>query len=321
VLDLALPLFDSGHSMDRLAAMETFVSVIETGSFSGAARRLGVGQPAVSKSIALLEERLGVRLLLRSTRGLTPTDAGQRLYEHARTAIDAADEAELAARGAGASLSGTVRVCAAVTFSRLHLIPTLEGFLQQHPDVDLDVVLDDRNIDLVEEGIDVALRMGTLDDSAMTARKLGEGPRLVVGTPGYFARAGTPRTPTDLAQHRAVIYNQRGGGRTWTFRRGSTEVSVAVEGRLAVSAAEGVRAAVLAGAGVAVASGWMFLNELRSGEVVPVLEDWTLPTIALWAVFPTGRMVNARTRALVSYIEETLGPVLNLTGDATTPGS
>jgi DNA-binding transcriptional LysR family regulator len=302
--------------MDRLAAMETFVSVIETGSFSGAARRLGVGQPAVSKSIALLEERLGVRLLLRSTRGLTPTDAGQRLYERAKTAIDAADEAELSARGAGASLSGTVRICAAVTFARLHLIPALEGFLDQNPAVDLDVVLDDRSIDLVEEGIDVALRMGTLDDSNMTARKLGEGPRYVVGTPAYFAKTGTPGTPTDLAEHCAVVYSQRGGGRTWTFRRDSTEISVAVAGRLAVSAAEGMRAAVLADMGVAVASEWMFLNELRSGEVVAVLKDWSLPTVALWAVFPTGRMVNARTRALVSYIEEMLGPVLNLTGSA-----
>jgi DNA-binding transcriptional LysR family regulator len=302
--------------MDRLAAMETFVSVIETGSFSGAARRLGVGQPAVSKSIALLEERLGVRLLLRSTRGLTPTDAGQRLYERAKAAIHATDEAELAARGAGASLAGTVRVCAAVTFARLHLIPALEGFLDRHPGVDLDVVLDDRSIDLVEEGIDVALRMGTLDDSSMTARKLGEGPRFVMGTPAYFAQAGTPRTPTDLAGHRAVIYSQRGGGRSWTFRRDSAEISVAVAGRLSVSAAEGMRAAVLAGMGVAVASEWMFLNELRSGEVVAVLKDWSLPVISLWAVFPTGRMVNARTRALVSYIEETLGPVLNLTGGA-----
>lgn len=296
--------------------METFVSVIETGSFSAAARRLGVGQPAVSKSIALLEERLGVRLLLRSTRGLTPTDAGQRLYEHARTAIDAADEAELAARGAGASLSGIVRICAAVTFARLHLIPSLDGFLEEHPAVDLDVVLDDRSIDLVEEGIDVALRMGTLDDSSMTARKLGEGPRRVVGTPAYFAKAGTPHTPTDLAQHRAVVYNQRGGGRTWTFTRGSTQTSVAVTGRLAVSAAEGVRAAVLSDMGVAIASEWMFQNELRSGEVVSVLDEWSLPSIALWAVFPTGRMVNARTRALVSYIEETLRSVVNSTGAA-----
>ncbi|WP_028227386.1 LysR family transcriptional regulator [Paraburkholderia ferrariae] len=297
--------------MDRLAAMETFVSVIETGSFSAAARRLGVGQPAVSKSVALLEDHLGVRLLLRSTRGLTPTDAGQRLYERAKAAIDAADEAELAARGAGASLTGTVRVCAAVTFARLHLIPVLEGFLERHPEVDLDVVLDDRSIDLVEEGIDVALRMGSLDDSAMTARKLGEGPRLVVGAPAYFAQAGTPRTPADLARHRVVIYSQRGGGRTWTFRRGSTEMSVAVGGRLTVSAAEGMRAAVLCGMGVAVASEWMFLNELRSGEVVSVLGDWSLPTLALWAVFPTGRLVNARTRALVGYVEEALAPVLN----------
>jgi DNA-binding transcriptional LysR family regulator len=292
--------------MDRLTAMETFVCVVESGSFSAAARLLNVGQPAVSKSIALLEERLAVRLLLRSTRGLTPTEAGLAFYERAKRAIEETEEAELAARGAGANLSGKLRVCAAVTFTRLHIVPLIGRFLDQYPDLTLDVVLDDRNVDLLEEGIDVALRMGKLDDSGMTARKLGEARRVVVGTPAYFDKAGVPATPAELAAHQAIVYGQRYGGAAWTFRRESSEVSVAVSGRMTVSAAEGVREAVLANLGVAVASEWMFADELRRGGVRTVLNDWVLPPIELWAVFPAGRMVSAKARAFVSFVEETL---------------
>jgi DNA-binding transcriptional LysR family regulator len=292
--------------MDRLTAMETFVCVVESGSFSAAARLLNVGQPAVSKSIALLEERLAVRLLLRSTRGLTPTEAGLAFYERAKRAIEETEEAELAARGAGANLSGKLRVCAAVTFTRLHIVPLIGRFLDQYPDLTLDVVLDDRNVDLLEEGIDVALRMGKLDDSGMTARKLGEARRVVVGTPAYFDKAGVPATPAELAAHQAIVYGQRYGGAAWTFRRESSEVSVAVSGRMTVSAAEGVREAVLANLGVAVASEWMFADELRRGGVRTVLNDWVLPPIELWAVFPAGRMVSAKARAFVGFVEETL---------------
>src|ERR1700753_4317199 len=169
-----------GATMDRLTAMETFVSVIEAGSFSGGARRLNVGQPAVSKSIAQLEERLGVRLVMRSTRGLTPTEAGQQYYQRAKRAIEENDAAEPAARGAGAGLSGRLRVCAAVTFARLHIVPKMKTFLEAHPDLNVDVVLDDRTIDLLEQGVDVAFRMGTLDDSNMTARKIAQSPRFVI---------------------------------------------------------------------------------------------------------------------------------------------
>jgi len=207
--------------VDRLAAMETFVCVVESGSFSAAARLLKVGQPAVSKTIALLEERLSVRLLLRSTRGLMPTEAGQAFYGRAKRAIEEAEEAEIAARGAATNLTGRLRVCAAVTFARLHIVPAIGRFLEAHPDLNVDMVLDDRNVDLLEEGIDIALRMGQLEDSSMTARKIGEVPRLVVGTPAYFKRAGIPASPADLSCHQAIIYNQRGGGGTWTFRRES----------------------------------------------------------------------------------------------------
>ena len=144
--------------MDRLGAMETFVYVVETGSFSAAARRLNIGQPAVSKTIAQLESRLAVRLLLRSTRGLTPTEAGLAFFERAKRAIEEANEADNAARGAASGLTGNLRICAAVTFGRLHIVPHLGPFLDQNPDLNIDLMLDDRNVNLVEDGIDIALR-------------------------------------------------------------------------------------------------------------------------------------------------------------------
>src|SRR5437763_941761 len=199
-------------TMDRLVAMEAFVRVIEAGSFSGAARQLRVGQPAVSKTIAQLEDRLGVRLLLRSTHGLAPTEAGQNFYDRAKRSIAEAEDAELAARGAAATLSGRLRINVPLSFGRLHVVPRLAPFMAQHPALDVDVVLDDRDIDLIEAGIDVALRIGRLTDSAVTARKIGQCQRRVIGTPAYFGARGVPRTPTDLLAHQAIIYEQRDGG-------------------------------------------------------------------------------------------------------------
>ena len=292
--------------MDRLAAMETYVGVVEAGSFSSAAKRVGMGQPAISKVVAQLEERLGARLLLRSTRGLALTDAGQRFYEHAKRAIKEADEAEQAVRDESAGLSGKLRISAAVSFSCLHILPRLGAFLERHPRLELDLSLDDRNVDLLEEGTDVALRMGALADSSMTARRLSQSPRWVVGTPAYFARAGIPKVPADLAQHEAIVYVRQGGGESWSFSRNGTEVSVEASGRLRVTAAEGVRTAVLAGLGLAIASQWMFSPELASGEVRAVLADWQLPPVDLWAVFPSGRLVPAKARAFVAFVEEVL---------------
>jgi DNA-binding transcriptional LysR family regulator len=299
--------------VDRMAAMEAFVRVVDAGSFSGAAKQLRVGQPAVSKTIAQLEERLGVRLLLRSTHGLTPTEAGRNFYERAKRSIEEADEAELAARGEGATLSGRLRISAAVTFARLHVIPRLPAFLAEHPALDVDVLLDDRNINLVEAGIDVALRMGQLTDSALTARKIGQSQRRVVGSPAYFEAMGVPQTPADLVTHQAVVYEQGGGGAAWTFRQGTAETSVTVQGRVRISAAEGVRESVLAGLGLAIASEWMFAPELKSGTVRSVLEGWSLPPVDLWAVFPTGRQASAKARAFASFIENQLS-----SGDADT---
>ena len=290
--------------MDRYQAMATFVRVVETGSFSAAARQLNVGQPAVSKTIAQLESRLQVSLLVRSTHGLSPTEAGQRFFERARAAIAEADEADIAARGSGAGLSGRLRVSAATTFARLHVVPLLPRFLADHPGLDIDVVLDDRVIDLVAEGIDLSLRMGDLPDSSAVARRISTGGRSVVATPAYLERAGEPRNPADLAGHEAVIYSQLPSA--WSFSQAGTEVSVAVHGRVRVSAAEGLRAAVLADMGLTIASDWMFSPELVSGGVRRVLTAWTLAPIDLWAVFPTGRLASAKARAFAGFVEDVM---------------
>ena len=292
--------------MDRLAAMEAFVVVVDTGSFSAAARRLNVGQPAVSKTVAQLEERLGVKLLVRTTRGLTATEAGLNYYERARRTIEEADEAEFAARGAGASLAGRLRIAGAVTFTRIHLMPRLSEFLRRHPDLEMEVVLDDRKVDLVQEGIDVALRMGRLENSSLTARRVASAPHVVVGTPTYFARTGEPTTPGDLAAHEAVIYDQEGGGADWTFQRDSVEIAVTLKGRLRVSAAEGVRAAVLANAGIAIVSEWMFAPEIADSTVKVVLQDWELPRIDLWAVFPAGRTATTKAHTFTQFVQEVM---------------
>jgi DNA-binding transcriptional LysR family regulator len=189
------------------------------------------------------------------------------------------------------------------------VLPALDAFMSRHPQLEIDLRLDDRNIDLLEEGLDVALRMGSLADSTMTARRIGRSPRFVVGTPEYFARAGVPSTPTDLSLHQAIVYSQRGGGESWTFSRDGDNVDVTMSGRVRVSAAEGIRTAVLSGMGLSVASRWMFCPELASGQVKAVLTDWTLPALDLWAVFPSGRLVTAKARAFVEFVEEALARV------------
>jgi len=289
--------------MDRHLAMETFVRVVDTGSFSAAANQMSVGQPAVSKAIAQLEDWLGVRLLLRSTRSLTPTEAGTNFYVRAKRSIEEAEAAVLAARGAGAALSGKLRISASVCFGRLHIMRHLDRFLDKHPELEIDMVLDDRPINLVEEGIDVAFRSGSLVDSTLVARKLGQARRLVMATPKYFAKHGEPKSPAELIAHQTVIYTPDGGGVSWTFRQASAETSVAVGGRLRVTAAEGLREAVFAHLGIAITSEWNFAPELASGIVASVLNDWELPTLDLWAVYPTGRMASAKAREFASFVE------------------
>jgi DNA-binding transcriptional LysR family regulator len=289
--------------MDRLAALEVFVGVVDAGSFSSVARRRGVGQPAVSKAVVQLEEWLGVSLLLRSTRSVVPTEAGRLFYERAKRTIEEADEAVMAARGSAYAISGKLRVSTSVCFGRLHVIPNLSAFLAEHPDLDLELVLDERFVDLVNEGIDVALRTGTMPDSNMTARRIAECRSLVVATPAYLQRHGVPTSPDELANHQAIILTRGGGRDAYTFRKGGAEVSVSLQGRLRVTQAEGLRKAVNSDMGYAVGLEWLFAPELKSGKLVPILQDWVLPPGGLSAVYPTGRIATAKARAFVGFVE------------------
>nr|WP_166454530.1 LysR family transcriptional regulator [Duganella rivi] len=286
--------------------METLVAVVEAGSFSAAARRLGVGQPAVSKVIAQLEADLGVQLLLRSSRGLTPTEPGQAYYQGARHALQLAADADASARCANTEFGGRLVVSAPVTFARLHVVPRLSQFLSQHPQLQLELVLDDNNIDLLEGGIDVALRLGALSDSDMTARRIGHSPRAVLATPDYLLQHGQPQHPAELSEHAAIIYTRPSKNPMYVFQSGAVQESVSLQGRLRCSAAEGVRTAVLAHMGLAVASEWMFAPELASGQVQRVLQDWTLPAVDLWAVFSSGRKASAKARAFAAFVEALL---------------
>lgn len=288
---------------DRLAAMEIFVRVVDAGSFSAAATQLGVGQPAVSKTVAQLEERLGVRLLVRSTRSLSLTDAGRSFYENAKGAIDGVNHAERVARGAG-GLSGALRVSASLCFSRIHVIPRLPEFLAQHPDMDINIVVNDRYVNLAEEGVDLALRTGTFSDTSLNVRKIARVPIRVMATSAYWKAHQKPKTPNDLLAHDCVILSREGKLiDDWLFRKGALESSVKMRGRLTLSAAEGLREAVLSGLGIVVVSEWLFSPELASGAVESVLDDWVLPMHDLWAVFPIGGLDGAKAREFVAFVE------------------
>lgn len=295
--------------MDRLGAMAQFVRVVEAGSFSAAARVLGQGQPAISKAVAQLETRLGVRLLNRTTRALTLTDAGRAFYDRARTALDAAEEAEAAARGAGAALSGRLRVCAPVTLARLHIVPSLPAFLDAHPALDIDLILDDRRIDLIEEGIDVAIRAGPLPDSSMVATHIVAARRLVLASQFFWAARPPVTRPADLAALPFIAYGPAPGGCDWIFaNNGKTEL-VRMSPRLRTSALEGVREALFAGIGFSIMSEWVTRNARAEVDIEARLDAYQLPAVDLWVVYPAGRQPSARARAFAAHVASTMRTV------------
>jgi DNA-binding transcriptional LysR family regulator len=275
--------------------------------------RLAVGSRTLLKrrSAGHFEGGRGARaafgqLLHRTTRRLVVTDAGSRYYELAKPAFESLDEAEQIVRGQATGIAGRLRVAAPVTFGRLHVVPALGSFLDAHPKMQLDFMLDDRPIDIVEQQVDVSLQLGTLRQSSFVVRRVASAPRLVLASPAYLARRGTPLTPGDLLGHEVVVYTQPGGGPKWIFRHGSGNTSVQVSERLSISGAEGVRAAVLAGLGLTIASRWMFAPELASGEVLRVLGQYELDAMDLWAVLPN-RRAPARARLFLDFIQRILG--------------
>jgi len=289
--------------MDRLQAMRHFVTVVDCGSFSAAARQLRIGQPALSKSVALLEDRLGVRLIIRSTRSHSLTEAGQRFYDGARLALDEADAAEAAARDEAGSLSGSLRIAAPPVYASQVMIPLLPEFQTLHPDIRLELILDDRRVDLVEEGVDLALRTGALGDSSLLARRIDRASRMLVATPTYLHDMGVPARPEDLRRHRIISFTSFENRQAWAFEHGGARQTVLpTDPVLRVNSAERLRAAVLAGMGIAMVTNRMVGTNLARGELVPVLPDWTLGASDIWVIFPEGRRVRPRARLFADWL-------------------
>lgn len=287
---------------DRLQELSVFVRVAETGSFSRTAREMGLSQPSVSRIVSGLEARLGVSLLLRSTRRINLTEPGLDLLDRARRIMADVEEAEAAARGAE-GLVGLLRIALPVAFGVREVIPRLPHFMSAHPDLKVELLMADRFEDLVAEGVDVAIRLGQLADSALKVRKIASAPRMIIASPDYIARRGAPETPGDLAGH-DLILGPGPARQSWNFRRETSTVSVAVEGRLQAGSAEGVIAAARAGMGVALASLWMCRAEIAHGDLVPLLAAFKLDPIEANAVFPAGRNPSRKARAFADFLCE-----------------
>jgi DNA-binding transcriptional LysR family regulator len=290
---------------DRLLELSVFVRAAETGSFSRIAREFGVSQPSVSRMVASLEARLGVKLLLRTTRRVTATDAGAVFLERARRILGDLDEAAHAARGVD-SLHGVLRVVMSGAFGTREVIPRLPAFLAQHPRLRVELLISDRTDDLVAEGADMALRLGRLTDSEFGSRRLATAPRLTVASPAYLAERGVPETLADLSRHDCIVGPGSSSRPGWSFTRAGSATSVAVEGRVQVATADGVMACVKAGLGIAVVSRWMCRTEIERGEVHPILRDYELEPVDVHAVYPAGPHPSPKVRAFSDYLATTL---------------
>jgi DNA-binding transcriptional LysR family regulator len=292
---------------DRLKQLALFVRTIESGSFSKAAREFGLSQPSVSRTIAALERRLGVKLLIRTTRQVSATDAGEALLARARDALLAIDEAESAARGAD-RLSGVLRVALPPEYGVRRIVPLLPAFFARHPLLKIDLMMSDRFENLIAEGADLALRIGDLPDSSFVARKLESARRLFIAAPSYLSRRGTPASLADLGQHDLIGGPADTGDETWVARRHGRIERQLVSPRVRSRSATGVLACAIAGLGIASASYWMCAAALASGEAVEILADYALDPLQAYIVFPAGRRPSQRARAFSDYLEQALSP-------------
>jgi DNA-binding transcriptional LysR family regulator len=299
--------------MDLLLHFRTFVRVAELGGFSAAARSLNASQPAISRQIADLEARIGARLLHRSPTGVSLTEEGRSFLGAARAALDAADGALAAIGAQRGAVEGTVRLGCSIAFGRLQIIPRLGPLLARHPGLSIELAMSDSFADLVQEGIDVALRIGMVTEPDLVVRRIGTTRRTIVGTPEYLARAGTPTHPDDLAGHECIRFMGLATREGWPLQGpdGASFV-LPVHGRIRANTSEAVREAVLHGLGLGLCPLWMFCRELREGRVVAVMQEWTPTPLPIHAVFSSRRQVPARVRAVVDHLagEFRLDPLL-----------
>ncbi len=294
--------------MDRIQAVRLFIRVVDLGSFSKAAADLGLGQPSATKLVAQLEAKLGSRLLHRSTRGVTPTEIGALYYEKCKLIAHHVDEAESVAALMQSQVQGGLRISTSVAFGRRVLVPRVIRFMQLNPKLQIELSFEDRHVDLVAQGIDVAIRMGRLADSTLGARHLGLNPWLVVAAPDYLARRGTPNTPADLAGHDALVYSTVQGDARWLFTGPDGQMQpTAVRGPLRSNNLSALLAAARGGMGLAALPWYVAYESVKSGAVLPVLASWQLPSQEIHAVFPSPRLVPVKVTGFIDWLQGQIG--------------
>ncbi len=296
--------------LERLSEFATFAAVVEQGSFTAAARELSVSKPVVSKRIARLEDAFGLRLLNRTTRRLSLTEAGEALYERCRHLASEVEAAESALRPLASAPRGRLRLNAPVSFGVLHLAPCLPDFLRRYPDVEIELTLSDQRVNLVEEGVDLAVRIMDLQDSSLRARKLAPSERILCASPDYLERRGTPRQPEDLKDHDCLTYAYQRSGKRWAFHdKKGRKRQVTVSGPLEANNGDALRSACEAGLGIAHLPDFLAGESLKSGQLVCLLPDWyDQASNSVHAVYPAGRNLSPKVRVFIDYLVERFGP-------------
>ena len=292
---------------DPLEGMSIFAAVVEAESFTGAARTLKYSKAAISTHIQKLEDRLNTRLLNRTTRRISMTDEGRVFYEHCRRILDEAREAIDALDNSNTEPRGVLRINSPMSFGTMHLGSAVAEFMEAYPDVSVDMVLNDRQVDLIEDGFDLAIRIGRLPDASLIARRLAPCRRILVASPDYWDRKGRPSHPSDLKDHDALIYDYLDDPNTWTFKDGDTDVSVSVQGRLRANNGEVLLDAALRGLGIYLSPTFFCFDALRANKLEIALRDFGEDPLSVYAVYPHRRHLSPRVRAFVDFLAERFG--------------
>jgi len=296
--------------MDRLSGVQLFIRVVETGSFSKASADLGVTQPTATKHVAALEAKLGARLLNRNTRGVSATEIGALYYDKCKAIQRELEEADNLATLLQSRVGGTLRISTSVAFGRHVLTPLVLRFMREHPDISIDLSFDDRYVNLVEQGVDIAMRMGRLADSTLGARYIGVNPWLVAASPQYLAHAGTPETPDELSSHACLIYSSVQGDDRWQFSDAQGRgITVAVQGPLRSNNLSAVLDAARSGLGLAALPWYVAREAVADGSIVQVLPGFALPVQELHAVYPSPKLVSSKVTTFITFVQTALADV------------
>jgi len=289
--------------MDRLTEMEAFATVVDQGGFTDAARKMGISKSAVSKHVSSLETRLGARLLNRTTRRVSPTEIGLAYYDRARRVLNDAGEADALVTAMQSAPSGMLRVSVATDFGVNHLSPILGGFLHEYPDITVNMVLNNRFVELISEGFDMAIRVGELEDSSLRARKLTETTKRMIASPDYFKKFGRPQKIDDLNDHKLLHYSNQAAGNVWKITAPSGEKrQVRTAGSLTVNDGQSLLNAAVGGLGIAYLPSFLYADYLREGLLEDAIPDLPVETQGIYAVYPPGRYTQPKVRAFIDFL-------------------